>query len=839
MIYPDDFESRLSFDRVREWVEAKCITASAVEKLRNTTFSSDFESIERLLNETMEMKNILTMEDDFPDSGYVDMSPSLIKIRVEGAFIDTHEMAQLAKGIEVAKSLLRFFAAREQQEYPYLHSVAEGVHIVEEVSRRINSIIDKFLKIKDDASVELYTIRTTLRSKEQQIGKRLNSILKAAQSNGIVDEEAKITIRDGRAVVPVSAYNKRKIKGFVHDESATGKTVYIEPLEVVEINNEIKELEYAERREIVRILVEFSDFVRPYVGELLEVADFVSTIDFIRAKALVAISMEADMPILSKEPILDVRMGRHPVLEKSLKRDNKPIVPLNLTLNREKHILVISGPNAGGKSVCLKSVGLFQYMLQCGMLLPVSPNSTFGLFKKIFVDIGDQQSIDNDLSTYSSHLANMKSLLRWSDSDSLVLIDEFGSGTEPTMGGAIAETILQKIEERGVFGIITTHYSNIKYYAANAEGVINGAMSFDVQNIRPLFALEMGKPGSSFAFEIARKSGLPEEVVKEAQQKIGTSQINIEKQLREIARDKRYWENKRDRIRIAEKRTDELAQKYDEELSHVLEERRKLIAEAKAEAKEIVLQANKVIENTIREIKEAQAERERTKIARTKVEALKENLLSDQKDDDDGKISKKIEQLRQREQRRADRKRRGGEKKEVVIKHNAPKVRGVSVVEVGTKVKMKGQSVGGEVLKIDGKRALVAFGVLTLTVEIAKLEIIEDTQYNKESKESRSSFSSSKQGEGSYNPFEKRLEFSSQIDVRGQRVEEATRKAVELADEAIMLGISEVKILHGKGTGALKEEIRKILRVNPLVKSVRDEHEQFGGAGITVVKLDV
>lgn len=842
MIYPDDFEIRLSFDRIREMIERKCVTMLAKEKLANMCFYDSFDKVKRVLSETFEMKTILMMEDDFPLGGYVDITYFLKKVKVEGSYLDTLELNQLTTGLKVAEELLKFFNSREPEKYPYLNRLTEGVVIIKEVINRIESIIDKYSKIKDSASPGLYSVRQQLRDKEGQVSRRLQTILRNAQSSGIVEEDAQITIRDGRAVVPVVAANKRKIKGFVHDESATGKTVYIEPIEVVELNNEIKELEYSERREIIKILIDFSDFIRPYASELLTAGDFIATIDFIKAKANIASEMNADMPILSHNVNIDLVNARHPLLEQTLKRDQKPIVPLTLKLTPEKHILVISGPNAGGKSVCLKTVGLLQYMMQTGLLIPASPNSTMGIFEKIFIDIGDQQSIDNDLSTYSSHLTNMKNILKNAGNTSLVLIDEFGTGTEPAMGGAIAETILQKIEEKGVFGVITTHYSNIKYYASTAHGIINGAMSFDVQNIRPLFGLEIGKPGSSFAFEIARKTGLPEEIVKEAQTKIGSSQINIEKQLREIARDKRYWETKRDKIRVAEKKTDTLAEKYEQELSTMRDERKRIISEAKEEAKRIVFEANRIIENTVREIKESQAEKEKTKLARQRVEEFKEDIISSDANEMNDDIQRKIELLKQREARRMERKAQRGELSDKVAEPTVIKPK-KTIIELGDKVRIKGQVVAGEVIKIESNRATVVFGHLSTQVELKRLEIISNAEYKKQQKDPQASatniISTPTISQKGYDPFEKRLNFSQQIDVRGMRVDEALKSVQEFIDEAIMLGIPDVKILHGKGTGALKEEIRKQLNSIDLVISARDEHVQFGGAGITVVRLDV
>ena len=587
---------------------------------------------------------------------------------------------------------------------------------------------------------------------------------------------------------------------------------------------------------MLKVLVRFADELRPFIDELLGGDMFLSQIDFIKSKAEVAIMMDAHMPIITAERQIYIKDGRHPLLEQTLKREGKSIVPLTLKLDNDKHILVISGPNAGGKSVCLKSTGLLQYMMQCGWLVPASPVSEMSVFDDIFVDIGDQQSIDNDLSTYSSHLGNMRVMLRHASNRSLVLIDEFGTGTEPAMGGAIAETILERLEARGVFGVITTHYSNIKFYASKARGVINGAMSFDVRNIQPLFALEMGKPGSSFAFEIARKTGLPEDVVRDAQDKVGDERVGIERQLREIARDKRYWESKRDRIRIAQKRADQLVEEYEASTAEVLAKRNKLIADAKAEAARIVADAGKLIEKTIREIKEAQAEKERTRLIRNEFETVRENMTHDSRDDETSRIEAKMRRMKEAQERRRQRREQATSSEATAP---APAEQKKRTPATGDKVRMTGQQIAGEVMSVEGKKATVAFGHLTTTVELSRLELISASEYKRQNKELASSRpiygDTERQG---YDVARKRLDFKRQIDLRGARVDEALSRVQEYMDEAFMLGIDQVKILHGKGTGALKEEIRRYLRTLPYVRSAVDEHVQFGGAGITVVDLD-
>lgn len=830
MIYPENFESKIGFDRIRNQIAVLCITDGAREKLSGLHFSTSREEIVRLLEETFEMRTILMLESDFPENNYVDTALFLKKAEVTGAFLETGEILTLRKGLTAAYELVRFFGSDSGAKYPRLRELSRDVQGFPEIINHIDSIIDRFGKVKDSASPELYTVRRSIREREGQISRRLQQIMSQAQAAGLVDADASVSIREGRAVIPVSAANKRKIKGFVHDESATGKTVYIEPVEVVEINNELKELEYEERREVVRVLVRFTEMLRPELPGIAASGDYLTTMDLIRAKARFALDNDCTMPIVEEGSSILLKNARHTLLAQTLRKEGKSVVPLDLVLTPQKHILVISGPNAGGKSVCLKTVGLLQYMMQCGLLVSASENSEMGIFRSIFIDIGDEQSIDNDLSTYSSHLLNMKNILRHADNRSLILIDEFGTGTEPIIGGAIAEAVLEQLEAKGCFGVITTHYSNIKYYASNAQGILNGAMTFDVQNIRPLFRLETGKPGSSFAVEIARKIGLPDEIIRSASEKAGSDHINIERQLREIARDRRYWEQKRDKIHQTEKRVDELAEKYKTELETIKAERNRLLKEAKAQAQQITAEANRQIENTIRVIRESQADKEQTRLVRRKIEQYKDSL--EQAPADDGAIDRKIEQLRAREQRRAERKANAATQEAPEQKADLVKPK---TIEPGVKVRIQGQDAVGEVLELTGKKAIVGFGQIRTTIDLKRLEAISNSEYKKVTRSLRPTTASS----ASYDTAERRVHFSQQIDVRGMRASEALDATQEFIDDAIMLGFSEVRILHGKGTGALKEEIRKYLRTVYLVASAKDEHEESGGAGITVVRLEL
>ncbi len=789
-------EQKIGYDRIREQVGTLCVTDGGRRKLGSENFSRSPNVILRRQRMAEQMGRAVAEENFHAE--YVEIDHLVRKIEVEGSHLTVEEVAVLGRALTTLHNALAFLSARNEETFPDLRNLARNVSPHPHVAARIDAIIDRFGNIRDNASPELNTIRKSIREHEGKAAKKLQQVLAAAKQSGIVDAEATLSIRDGRAVIPIAAANKRKLSGFIHDESASGRTFYIEPVEVVELNNQLRELQYAERREIIRILLDFTDSLRPSAPAFAAANDLLTTLDLLHAKARWAGDNRCVMPILSRDGTLELRQARHPLLEQTLGREGRSIVPLDLELNRKSHILVISGPNAGGKSVCLKTVGLLQWMFQCGMPVPALENSQMPIFDDLFIDIGDEQSIDNDLSTYSSHLLNMKRMLREASRDSLILIDEFGTGTEPIMGGAIAQAILQRLTERGCYGVITTHYSNLKYFAGNTPGVVNGAMMFDVQNIQPLFRLEMGVPGSSFAIEIARKIGLPEEIIRTASELAGSDHVNLERQLREIARDRRYWEQKRDRIRLADKRIEEKEARLDTSLAGAKEQRNEIIRNAKAEAVRITADANRMVESTIKVIRESQADKELTRLARHELDDFRSSL-------DDKPISPPP-----------------APQKPVMAEKPAP-------LQTGSKVRIKGQDTVGEVQSLRSGKATVAFGQMVTTVPAERLEMVSNAEYRKQVRTPSMKLSADISA--------RKLNFRSSIDVRGQRVDEALETVRDFIDSALMLGVGEVTILHGKGTGALKEEIRRYLRAIPAVESAKDEHPDRGGAGITIVKL--
>ncbi len=826
-IYPYNFETKIGFDRVRQFLKSSCLGDLGKDRVDEIFFLTDYRAIQKELAYAEEFVRLMTETDNFPTNYYFDLRKSLSKIRTEGRFLEVHELFDLKRSLETITAIIRFLGNQKEELYPNLRELVSPIQVFPYIKDRIEQIISQHGKIKDQASPELGRIRRELLNKQNNVSKRLHSILKQAQRDGLVDEDTSVSIRDGRPVIPVSSAVKRRLNGIVHDESATGKTAYIEPAEVVEINNEIRELEYAEKREIVRILIEFSDDIRPYLDELMGLYDFLGTIDLIRAKARVAIQMDAIKPYLDETPQLLWEKAVHPLLRMALEREKRPVVPLNIELSPEKHLLLISGPNAGGKSVCLKTVGLLQYMLQCGLLIPVDETSRTGVFDQLFIDIGDEQSIENDLSTYSSHLMNMKHFLKFTNDRTLVLIDEFGTGTEPMIGGAIAEAILDQLNQERTFGVITTHYTNLKHFASSAEGIENGAMLYDNHRMEPLFQLQMGKPGSSFAFEIARKIGMPESILEEATQKVGKDHINFDKHLRDIVRDKRYWESKRQRIRKVERSLDELADKYEHDLGDLASQRKQILAEAKEEATRVLAEANKKVENTIREIRESQAEKEKTRAIRKQLTKYKEEVVDQEPQEDDAWINKKIAKLKAKEKKRQQKR----PDQPLAKVKTSPKKEKNELVP-GDKVRIEGQNTIGEILELGDKNAVVAFGQLRTSVSRKKLQKVSNNEARSEMRGSNRTLPNVHR-----KLSEKRNTFKPEIDVRGQRAEEAIANIQSFIDEAIMLDVREVRILHGKGNGILREMIRSFLGSDPAVRSFRDEHVQFGGAGITIVEI--
>lgn len=823
MIYPQNFEEKIGFDNIRALLKGKCLSDLGRERVAGMSFATSLHVIENEIDMTVELMSIMSSEADFPVNHFYDMRQSLKKIRIEGTWMSEQEIFDLRRSLQTVADIASFFGGEDDGErYPALKRLAADVVLFPDVVKRIDAIIDKFGKVKDNASARLREIRMELSSVMSGISKNLYSIIRAAQNDGYVDKDVVPTMRDGRLVIPVAPALKRRIKGIVHDESASGKTVFIEPAEIVEANNRIRELESEEKREIIRILTDFADYLRPQADAMMISYDFLGEIDFVRAKALFSIQVGAVKPDMSSSQIVDWSNAVHPLLKLSLEKHGKKVVPLDIRLNGRQRILLISGPNAGGKSVCLKTVGLLQYMYQCGMPVCMDESSVVGLFDDIFIDIGDEQSIENDLSTYSSHLLNMKIMLKKCNDKSLLLIDEFGSGTEPQIGGAIAEALLQRFNAAGACGVITTHYQNLKHFADSHEGVVNGAMLYDRQKMQALFQLQIGNPGSSFAVEIARKIGLPEDVIKDASDMVGSDYINSDKYLQDIVRDKRYWENKRQNIRQKEKALESTIAAYEKAFEELKSERKDILLKAKDEALKLISDSNAAIENTIREIKEAQAEKEKTKELRKELTELKA-AIENENNDEEERIKAKMERLREKQQRR----------KKEKAKPDAAKIadRPKEIeLKAGDFVRVKGQSSVGQIMEISGANVKAAFGAMVMTL---KKDRIEPAAAPKKADSRVSAVSLQTQD----HIYEKKLAFKQDIDVRGMRGDEAVQAVTYFIDDAIQVGMDRVRILHGTGNGILRTLIRQYLETVPGVKNYRDEHVQFGGAGITVVDL--
>ncbi|NJL14764.1 MAG: endonuclease MutS2 [Microscillaceae bacterium] len=801
MIYPQNLEEKLGFDRVRELLKENCLSSLGQSRVEEMVFSLDYEEIACHTAQTDEFVRILQThyEEAFPSQHYLDVSLSLTKAAIEGAFLSEAEFYDLKLSLGTIRACLRFFRKAALDEYPELQKLAQEVVFDDRLVEHIELVIDERGQMRDNASFELRRLRAEMIQEQSRLRKRLEQILKQAKSQGFSPDDANPTIREGRLVLPVLAESKRQIKGVVHDESATGQTVYLEPAEIIDLNNYIRELQYQERREMLRILTELTSKIRPEVANLRLAYAYLAKIDFIRAKARFAQQTQSVRPVFINRTLMDWREARHPLLWLGFQAQGKKVVPLSLQLDHQQRILLISGPNAGGKSVSLKTVGLLQYMFQCGLLVPMHEKSSIGLFKDIFADIGDEQSLENDLSTYSSHLNNMKFFLKLADKTTLFLIDEFGTGTEPSVGGAMAEAILEELVAKKAFGVITTHYRNLKIFAQNHEGLTNGAMLFDAENLEPLYQLELGKPGSSFAFEIAHKIGLPLNIVQKAKEYAGDQQVNYDLLLRELEMEKRRYESQASLIKAKEERLNQVTAEYQKLKDFLDQEKKSILNQAKGEAENLLREANQRIEHTIREIKESQAQKESTQKARQELETYKQKIKPEPIP-----ISVVAEPV------------------EVITLLDTP-------IEAGDQVRIKGQNALGEVLQLKGKDAEILIGDLKSTIKLDRLEKIKPSE-NKNAKKPKSAIKG-------LDLNEKMAHFSPNLDLRGKRGEEALPLLMDFMDDALLLGQQELRIIHGKGDGILRKLVREQLRKYKEVASLTNEHEDRGGAGITIVTL--
>ncbi len=820
-------EAKLGFDKVRRTISDRCMTDYAAERVIAEEFSTDESEIRKRLTLTDEMRLVMMFEENFPVSGYIDAIPFLEALEAPGTAIDTLSLGKLKTATDTLRKILNFFSGVKDGVYPMLKRMVSGVHSYPEVQRRIENILDRYGAIKDSASEKLNEIRSTMKAKEASISKRAAAILRSAQEQGLADEDAGVNIRDGKFLIPINTSAKRKLPGFVYDQSASGKTTYVQPAEIVELENEISELAFEEEREIQRILFQFTEFLRPYIPELIAGAKVTGEIDFLMAKARTALDYIAGMPVISDDGSLNLRKARHPLLERALKNEGREMIPLTITLSPEKRILLISGPNAGGKSVCLKTTGLLQYMFQWGMLIPTSESSELPIFDHIAVSIGDNQNIENDLSTYSSFLADMREMLSHANDKTLVLIDEFGSGTEPAAGGAIAEAILSEIDRRGVYGVITTHYTNLKLYAtAQGSHVINGAMLYDSSKIAPMFKLEVGLPGNSFAFELARKMKLPESIVKDAENRAGDEFVGMERNLRKIVRNRRALDERLQKVKTTDKNLTALTERYEKELTDIQKLREEILAEAREEAGRIVRQAGSQVERTIKEIRESQAEKEQTKAARRELQSFLSGIEQKKQKEEGAReeyINRKLNQLQKRKNRQGA---NGKDAAAAVEQKN-------EALKVGEKVRVKDNGMVGEVTKVSNRSVTVAVGNISTTLSPDRLERISSNEYREASRKSRTTSAGTREDSSI---TERKLSFSPEIDVRGERLSEALQTVMHYIDDAIMLNIGSVRIIHGKGTGVLREEIQKYLRTIPGLE-VSDEDIRNGGTGVTIVKF--
>ncbi|MBR3473076.1 MAG: Smr/MutS family protein [Prevotella sp.] len=857
MIYPDTFEQKIGFTEIRKLLKERCMSTLGKELVDAMAFTDNAEEVGEWLRQVREFRRLREEDaDGFPLQYFFDVREAVGRLRLANTHMEENEMWDLKRSLETIHGIIRYLnPADGEVPYPSLQKLTEGVRIFPNIVGRIDQILDKYGRIKDSASPELARIRSELARTEGSISRTLNNLLRAAQSEGLVEKDVTPAVRDGRLVIPVAPAMKRRIKGIVHDESASGKTVFIEPTEVVEANNRIRELEAEERREVVRILTEFADDVRPLVPAILDSYSFLGKMDFIQAKAALAETLCGIEPEVGSEPTMDWVQAVHPLLRMSLERQGKRVVPLDIMLTSDKRILIISGPNAGGKSVCLKTTGLLQYMLQCGLSVPIRENSKVGVFENLLIDIGDEQSIENDLSTYSSHLLNMKNMMRAANERTLILIDEFGTGTEPQIGGAIAESVLGQFCKKQAWGVITTHYQNLKLYADSHEGIANGAMLYDRHQMQALFQLQIGQPGSSFAIEIARKIGLPEEVINEASEIVGRDYIQSDKYLQDIVRDKRYWESKRQNVHQQEKRLQQNIEHYESELEEVNQQRKEILRKAKEEAEELLRESNKKIENAIREIRESQAEKEAARRIREELNAFREDISEMDTTATDETIERKMRQIQERRERKEKRKREAAKAREAqqhpantqhpspTTQQPTPNTQHPASLQPGMTVRIKGLTTTGKIESIDKKMATVIFGDMRTKMRTDRLERVSEEAMKAQQKSTaaqKQSFQPEwmERGAMTRNTIDShRAQFKQDIDVRGMRGDEAINAVTYFIDDAILVGVSRVRILHGTGNGILRQLIRQYLATIPNVVHFQDEHIQFGGHGITVVDL--
>ncbi len=814
MLYPANFEEKTGFDLIRKMVYEHCLSSLGRHYTRSMRFSSAFDTVNTLLEQTEEFRQILITNEMFPASDYYDPFEVFERIKLVGTFAEPEELASIRASTYTISNILKFLAVHKAEntlKYPYLNELGAHIYIEPDILKELNRVLDEKGEIRSSASPKLQEIRRSKVQLEAQAGSRINQIFSHAKKEGWVASDTELAFRNNRLVIPVPATYKRKIKGFVHDQSSTGQTVFLEPEEIFEINNELRQLELDERSEIVRILKEVCTFLRPYLPDLKKAYQYLGKIDFIRAKAKVAIEMDAMKPRLNNHPGIQWIKARHPLLWLAYKTRKKHVEPLDLQLEKTDRIIVISGPNAGGKSVCLKTTGLLQYMIQCGMLVPMQDYSEAGIFKKIFIDIGDEQSLENDLSTYSSHLANMQHFLKNMDSHSLFLIDEFGAGTEPRIGGAIAEAILEQLAGKNAFGVITTHYANLKILASKRQGIVNGSMLFDTQNMRPLYRLKTGNPGSSFAFEIAKTMGISAEILSKAKEIAGTQHVDFDRQLQDLELKKIELEEKEKQLKSGDAFLSEMIEKYEKLNAEVSGRKNEILNEARAEAKKILAESNRMIEKTIKEIREAGAEKEKTRQLREDLQKYTHSQTPE------GEIKSATS--------KAERKAREKAKK----KESEP-VTEAGPVAIGDAVRISGQHSVGEVTEMGAKDAMVAFGSILMKVPLKKLEKI--------NKKSIAPIAEKRRVKYDFDINEKATQFNPNLDVRGNKAEEALVKARRFVDDAILLGYKQLKIVHGTGDGILRLALRDYLKTLSEVKRARDEHPDRGGAGCTLIELN-